>query len=169
MEKTYKIEQGQEKIVAGRSLGVIFILMLIVPLIALVPSFTEGQIVTSVIACLLTYALMAFIYYSSRSLSISIYQNMIFRVSDNFFSREVNVDTGKLNLIQKYQWEANRAAWNKLVSLSDIDSIKDQRHSLQIKCKGVSLSAGSAMVIVPKEVEGYEELENILRQKTNIF
>jgi hypothetical protein len=169
MEKTYKIANGQVKNVADRSLRILFILAVFAPLIGLVPAVTEGEIVSSVIACLLTYALMGYIFYNSRSLSITIYQNMIFRVSDNFFSREVSIDSSKLSFYQKFMWESNKAAWNKLISLSDIDSIKDQKHSLLIKCKGVSRSAGGGMVILPKEVEGYEELEKILRQKTNIF
>ena len=169
MEKTFRITEGQEKKIAHRNLKMVFILLLCMPLIVMLPTLAKGKIIEGVITCFFSFSIFAAIYYGTRSLSILIYRNMVFRVNDKFFSREVSMDESKLNFFHKFQWESNRGKWNKLINLSDILSLKDQGHSLLIKCKGASSIDGSGMITLPKEIEGYDELENIIRQKTNIF
>ena len=169
MEKTFRITEGQEKKIAHRNLKMVFILLLCMPLIVMLPTLAKGEIVAPIVTGLFSYAIFAAIYYGNTSLSILIFQNMVFRVNDKFFSREVSMDESKLNFFHRFQWDANRGKWNKLVNLSDILSLKDQGHSLLIKCKGASSIDGSGMITLPKEIDGYDELENILRQKTNVF
>jgi hypothetical protein len=91
-------------------------------------------------------------------------------VNDYSLSREVLMDESKLNFFQQLIWERNKISWKtKSINWSDIDSIKDQGHSLLVKCKGSSMWDGKGLLNLPKEIEGFDKFENIIRQKTSIL
>jgi hypothetical protein len=158
MEQTFKITQGQEHKVVDRSLRKVLIILICMPVILFPFTASEGSIGIAVISALLSYLLFAGIYYGSRSVVILIYQNLIFKVNDYSLSREVLMDESKLNFFQQLIWERN-----------NIDSIKDQGHSLLVKCKGSSMWDGKGLLNLPKEIEGFDKFENIIRQKTSIL
>ena len=134
-----------------------------------ISSLSKAGIIQVVIALILVCFIFAAIFYTMRRFAVIVNKNVIFQVSDDSLARYLDIDESELNFIQLIGWQRNKSKEVIKIKWNDMKSITDKGHSLLIKSKSSSIIHGSGMMMIPKELENFSELEITIRQKTNLF
>jgi hypothetical protein len=167
MDRTFRITPGLEGKVAIRSLKNVLITMICVFIFFIFYSVTSKiPIATSLLSLCFTTIIVGAIFYANIGFGIIVAKTIVFKVSDDALSRNLDIDESKLNFIQLYGWQKNKLQL-KLICIKwiDIKSITDKGHSLLIKSRNTNILNGNGMLMLPKEIEGFDELDKIIRSK----
>ena len=173
MDRTFRITPGLESKIVNRSLkriGIILTCML--PFFVLVFS-AKAHTIYDVIAPLgMTCALFTLLFFFGRQYGISINKKILFHVTDRYIGKSIDADMSFLSPLsidhgQIVLSESDVEKLKKVIILwGEIEYIKDKGHSLLIKSKGADTWKGIGMLMLPKEIENFDELEKIIHTKT---
>lgn len=110
--------------------------------------------------------LLSFILLYSFRLRKLIYANIEVIINDEGIRKSINYDTaGKLNIIDKsFISMANRRSplYNISLTWQQVTAIDEKTHDLYIKSINASNFYGSGQIIIPKEIENYDEIKKIV-------
>ena len=167
MDQTYKIAIGQEEKVSYRNLRMVMVIMLIVPLITVLPNGVDKITIEAII---LTYILAAAVLYGTIKFSVLMMKSVEFIVTDSELRKRIAIEESQLNFFQKFQWKSlqNKGLANVSIRWEDIGALKDQGHSLFVKSKNASSFFGSGIIVLPKEIDNFDKLEEVIRNKVSI-
>ena len=176
MDKTFRIDSSLVGKVAYRPLKRITIIFIIVLVYS---CFIQVQISHRqndndnfvYIPVLISALLLALILVYSFRLKKRIYASVEIIINDEGIQKSINYDTlGKLNFIDKFIiGGANRLSplYNVLLTWQQVTAIDEKTYDLYIKSINTSNFYGSGQIIIPKEIDNYDEIKRIVTTHLN--
>jgi hypothetical protein len=159
MEKFYKLKPGTETAVATRNYKLIIGLLVVLPIAFLIGNIKTGEsVAVSVVTAVFTALLLGGIFYLVASVMIIAHRQTVYITDADGIRRIMNINEADLNVIQKH----NRNAY---VRWSDLTSAEDKKHSIFLKSKNFNSLTGEGSMMLPKEIEGFDEIDTLIRNK----
>ncbi|RYE23705.1 MAG: hypothetical protein EOP45_06590 [Sphingobacteriaceae bacterium] len=94
------------------------------------------------------------------------YKNLEFIINNEGIVKRINYDTlGPLGFIQQSLLNrTNRMTliYNSTLKWDEIVSIEDKNDTLYVKSDNSNNFYGSGQILIPKEIDGYEEIKKII-------
>jgi hypothetical protein len=169
MEKFYKLKPGTETAVATRNYKLIIGLLVVLPIAFLIGNIKTGEsVAVSVVTAVFTALLLGGIFYLVASVMIIAHRQTVYITDADGIRRIMNINEADLNVIQKLVWtkakeqQHNRNAY---VRWSDLTSAEDKKHSIFLKSKNFNSLTGEGSMMLPKEIEGFDEIDTLIRNK----
>lgn len=168
-EKFYKLTPGTETAVATRNYKLIIGLLIVLPIGFLTGNILTGEsIAMSLVTAVFTALLMWSIFYLVMSIMIIAHRQTVYVTDADGIRRIMNINEYDLNVLQKLVWakakeqQQNRNAY---VRWSDLKSVEDKKHSLYIRGKNFNSMTAEGSMMIPKEIEGFDEIDTLIRNK----
>jgi len=176
MSTVYKINPSLISKVAFRPLRLIIIIFIF---ILLYFSFIEVQLYHKqnndingiYLTLIIQVVLLGLILFYSFRRRKRIYQNLEIIVSDEGIQKSINYQTfGEVTFIDRFIInKANQLTplYKNLLRWEEITAIDEKPHNLYIKTNGSNNFYGTGQIVVPKEIEQYEEIKKVVVNHLN--
>ena len=170
MNKTYKIDASKINVALSHGLKRTIILLLS----ALIFFFITTQInhrdginqSSNYVSVLVSSLLLGLIILYSYNFKKNLYKNLEVIINEEGIVKQVNYDTlGQLGFIQQMLLNrSNRMSpiYNSILKWNEIVSMEEKNNNLCVKSATSNNFYGSGQILIPKEIDGYEEIKKII-------
>lgn len=180
MDKTFKIEKEQVNKLAFRDLQnkaiigfatIIFTFSYLIIMIKNakdIPSLhnPERIIFFSVSIPILIFG---FIIWHSYKFKKIFYDNYLININDKMIRKHINLENkSELSGLDKMNWERAKRLYPQndiSIEWEKISKIEEKKYGLWLKTENSNNLFGSGQVIIPREIEKFEELKQIINEK----
>ncbi len=171
MDKIFKIDTSLVNKVAYRPLKRVAILFILVLVYSF---FVQTQISHKqngnerfvYVSILISALLLSLILLYSFSLRKRIYANLQVIINDEGIEKSINYDTlGKIGFVDKFfigRTHRLSPLYNISLSWQQITAVDEKTNDLRIRTITAANFYGSGQIIIPKEIDNYEEIKKIL-------
>jgi hypothetical protein len=174
--KEYKIKENRisdyAKKVNNRVFIVLAICMLSFPLLMYPMTMQEGapdEMIWIIIgSMLLTYPIIGLIYLNNKKLSRLVAENYKVTIDESSIVKSIDLDSEpRMNFFHKYAFKRAKKISDGTyckINFVDLKSIGNKQGDLIIKSTKSNSINGRNIVVIPKELNGFEEIENIITE-----
>jgi len=126
----------------------------------------KSLILSSIVASILIGVMLWYFF----SFKILLYSNYTIVLSDDGLKRYIDIDASQLTGLKKFSWQRAERINPPYVFLrwADIKSVVENNHGLFVKTSHSGSLFGAGQIIVPKQMENYEELKQQIKSITHL-
>ncbi len=179
MDKTFKIEKEQVDKLAFRDIrnkGIIGLVTIIFTFSSLITMIKSANISTVhnperiiIFSAFIPMVLFGLITWNSYKIKKIFYENYFIKVNDTIIRKYINLENNsKLSGFDKMNWDKAKRLYpqnNISIEWEKLSKIEEKKYGLWLKTKNANNFFGGGQVIIPKEIEKYEELKQIINEK----
>lgn len=157
----------------GRVLKILVITMLSMPFLMYPMTQMEGfpkEVAWAFLGSLLfTTLIVGSIYVNNKKMTRLSAENLVIRIDDSSITRTIDLDNEpRMNFLHKYGYKRAKSisgGYDARIEFSDLKSIETKKGDLWVRSKSSYRLDGKNIVLVPRELLGYEEVESLLKEK----
>ena len=150
------------------SLSLVLIIFSLVLSYAII-CFGGGSIFYAIELCSFT-CIVAVVFYFQIAYWDIMYQNTVFKINDSFIESNTSMSDNNLNWVQKYFWKKHLQAYPQPViyKWEDVTELVKKATYLELRTKEYDNEEKTGIMVLPKEIQGIDELESFIRQKIEL-
>ena len=118
---------------------------------------------------LFTTLIVGLIYLNNKKLTRLNAENLRIVVDDASITRVIDLDNeSRMNFLHKYAYQRAKSisgGYYSKIDFSDLKSVEIKKGDLWIKSTKSNSFNGKNIVLVPRELKGFEEVESLVREK----
>lgn len=112
--------------------------------------------------------LMGFLYFNNKKLTFYMAESLQIIIDDTSITRKINLDQDmRLNFIHRssYNKAKGTSGIYEKIDFDQIKSIEKKKNEIWVKATNSNAITNSNIVVIPKEISNFEEIENILNSR----
>jgi hypothetical protein len=179
MDKTFKIEKEQVNKLAFRDIkskGIIGLATITFTFSYLITMIKSSNIPTLhnperiiILSVSIPIVLFGLITWNSYKFKKIFYDNYLIEINDTIIRKYINLENNsKLSGLDKMNWDKAKRLYPQndiSIEWEKINKIEEKKYGLWLKTENANNFFGSGQVIIPREIEKYEELKQIINEK----
>lgn len=181
MDMTFKIEKGQINKLAFKDIRnksivglatIIFIFSSLTVMIKSANVMSNPNNLNNIIffSASITIVFMVFITWNAYNFKKIFYSNYLIEINDTIISKHISIENSKLSELNAMNWKKAKRLYpqnNISIEWKKIAKIEEKRFGLCLKTESANNFFGSGQVVIPREIENYNELKQIINEKIN--
>ena len=179
MDKTFKIEKEQVSKLAFRDIRnktiiglatIIFTFSYFRVMIKSAKVLSNPQNLDTILffSASIPIVFMVFITWNSYNFKKIFYSNYLIEINDTIIKKHISIENSKLSELNAMNWKKAKRLYpqnNISIEWEKITKVEEKKYGLWLKTENTNNFFGSGQVIIPKEIEKYEELKQIINEK----
>ncbi len=122
-----------------------------------------------VVSLVFTNLVVFLIYRNNQKLGLLGAKNLLVTIDDTSITRIIDLDNEpRMNFLHKYAYQNAKqisGAYYAQIAFKDLKSVETKKEDLWLKSTKSNSFNGKNMIVIPTELEGFEEIEKILKAK----